>query len=183
MPNYLLTGIRKADGTPVRATLEAADTAEVKRIAESNGLDMATVHWELMDALALNTPVVVEDREVVEARQVPTAASAPAYSALPPQPAPAPQQHAPIVNNVIVQVGNQEERQSGLIPALASLLIPGLGQLIQGRLLAGVFWFVITIIGYIAFVVPGLVLHVLCILSAASGVKKKGGGNYAVIGS
>jgi TM2 domain-containing membrane protein YozV len=49
---------------------------------------------------------------------------------------------------------------------LLSLLIPGLGQLYTGRLPAGIIWFIVVAIGYAAFIVPGIVLHVLSALFA-----------------
>lgn len=61
---------------------------------------------------------------------------------------------------------------SGGAPTVAvilSLLVPGLGQLYRGRLVGGVGWFVLVGLGYVAFVIPGLVLHLLCILAAGMG--------------
>jgi hypothetical protein len=49
---------------------------------------------------------------------------------------------------------------------LLSLLLPGLGQIYTGRLLAGVFWFVLTAIGYVCFIIPGIILHICCAISA-----------------
>ncbi|MFA5684853.1 MAG: hypothetical protein WCZ65_11540 [Lysobacteraceae bacterium] len=37
---------------------------------------------------------------------------------------------------------------SNVIAALCSLFIPGLGQLVQGRLLSALFWFVAACIGF-----------------------------------
>jgi len=54
------------------------------------------------------------------------------------------------------------------IAAVLSFLIPGLGQIYKGRVLRGFFWFVLTIIGYAFFIVPGLILHVLCVFGAAT---------------
>ncbi len=57
--------------------------------------------------------------------------------------------------------------QSNAIAGLLSLFIPGLGQLCTGRPLAGVVWFGATIVGYVAFVIPGLMLHLVCIADAS----------------
>ena len=55
------------------------------------------------------------------------------------------------------------------IAAVLSFLIPGLGQLYKAQVLGGLAWFVFTGIGYFCFIIPGLVLHVLCIFGAAMG--------------
>lgn len=58
---------------------------------------------------------------------------------------------------------------SGGVAALLSLFIPGLGQMVTGRVLPGVLWLFAVIIGYTAFIAPGIILHVICIVNAASG--------------
>lgn len=55
------------------------------------------------------------------------------------------------------------------VAAVLSLVIPGAGQMYKGQILGGFVWLIAVVIGYIAFVVPGLVLHVCCIVAAASG--------------
>ncbi len=52
------------------------------------------------------------------------------------------------------------------LSAVLSVLIPGLGQLYSGRLLAGALWFLITGFAYWAVLVPGFLCHALCIWSA-----------------
>ena len=55
-------------------------------------------------------------------------------------------------------------------PALAAILsmfIPGAGQLYAGRWVAGILWFLVVGAGY-ALILPGLILHLFCIVSAAS---------------
>jgi hypothetical protein len=52
--------------------------------------------------------------------------------------------------------------------AVLSLIVPGAGQLYAGRPISGVAWFVLVTMGYLMLIVPGVVLHVLCIASAAS---------------
>lgn len=51
--------------------------------------------------------------------------------------------------------------------AVLSMIVPGAGQLYAGRPLSGVVWFVLVTMGYLLLIVPGLVLHILCIASAA----------------
>lgn len=58
----------------------------------------------------------------------------------------------------------------GASPALAAVLsmfIPGAGQLYAGRFIAAVLWFFAVGAGYV-LIIPGLILHFFCILSAAS---------------
>jgi TM2 domain-containing membrane protein YozV len=58
---------------------------------------------------------------------------------------------------------------SGGIAAVLSLIIPGLGQIYKGQIINGLFWLVLVACGYFFLIIPGLVLHFLCILGAASG--------------
>ena len=54
------------------------------------------------------------------------------------------------------------------VAAILSLIVPGAGHLYAGRPLSAVIWFVVVSLGYLLLIVPGVVLHVLCIASAAS---------------
>lgn len=62
-----------------------------------------------------------------------------------------------------------EKKWSPGIAALLSFLIPGAGQIYKGRVLEGLVWFVAVTIGYFLLLFPGLFLHFICILTAASG--------------
>jgi TM2 domain-containing membrane protein YozV len=53
------------------------------------------------------------------------------------------------------------------VAALASLVWPGAGQMYAGRIGTGLAWGAFTLAGYL-LIVPGLILHVLCMFSAAS---------------
>jgi len=55
------------------------------------------------------------------------------------------------------------------VAAVLSLIIPGAGQLYKGQVGAGLVFLVATAAGYLAFIVPGLILHIICIANAASG--------------
>src|SRR5438309_11320192 len=55
------------------------------------------------------------------------------------------------------------------IAAVLSFLIPGAGQMYKGRVISGLLWFVFVGIGYFLLIIPGIFLHVLCIVTAASG--------------
>jgi hypothetical protein len=52
------------------------------------------------------------------------------------------------------------------IAAVLSVLVPGLGQVYAGRLLAGALWFVGTALAYSAVLLPGFLVHAFCIWSA-----------------
>jgi TM2 domain-containing membrane protein YozV len=52
------------------------------------------------------------------------------------------------------------------IAAVLSVLLPGLGQLYSGRLLAGALWFLATTACYAAVLLPGFLVHALCVWSA-----------------
>ena len=51
--------------------------------------------------------------------------------------------------------------------AILSMIVPGAGQLYAGRPLSAVAWFVLVTMGYLLLIVPGVVLHILCVASAA----------------
>ena len=50
-----------------------------------------------------------------------------------------------------------------------SLVMPGLGQLYKRQFLNAIAWFALVAVGYAALVVPGIILHLCCILGALSG--------------
>ena len=52
---------------------------------------------------------------------------------------------------------------------MLSFFLPGLGQLYKGQILNGIVWFFFVILGYAALILPGLLLHIFCIIGAASG--------------
>ena len=53
--------------------------------------------------------------------------------------------------------------------AVLSFFIPGLGQLYKGQIINAMIWFVIVIAGYVAFIFPGLFLHLCCVIGATMG--------------
>ncbi len=57
------------------------------------------------------------------------------------------------------------------IAAVLSVLIPGLGQVYGGRVIAGGIWFLATAFGYSAVLVPGFLINVFCVFSAYQGAK------------
>lgn len=54
------------------------------------------------------------------------------------------------------------------IAAVINFFIPGLGMFYQGRILAAILWFSFTVFGYFMMIIPGLVLHFLCICASFS---------------
>jgi 2,4-dienoyl-CoA reductase-like NADH-dependent reductase (Old Yellow Enzyme family)/TM2 domain-containing membrane protein YozV len=56
--------------------------------------------------------------------------------------------------------------------AVLSLLWPGAGQIYSGRVGAGIGWMLATPVGYMMLIIPGLILHLLCIVSAANNARE-----------
>ena len=63
---------------------------------------------------------------------------------------------------------------SPFVAGLLSAVVPGAGQLYAGRVIAAFLWFLAVGIGYV-LIVPGLVLHLFCIASAASAAREHNG--------
>jgi TM2 domain-containing membrane protein YozV len=59
------------------------------------------------------------------------------------------------------------------VAAVLSLVIPGAGQMYKGQVGAGFGWLIGTVAGYCVFVIPGLILHITCIVKAYSDIPKK----------
>ena len=57
------------------------------------------------------------------------------------------------------------------IAAVLSVLLPGLGQVYTGRLVAGAVWFLATSFFYWAVLLPGFLAHAFCVWSAYRGAK------------
>jgi len=60
-------------------------------------------------------------------------------------------------------------KPSGVSPGVAavlSLIIPGAGQIYRGKIGKGIMWLILTIIGYFILIVPGLIIHLICIFNA-----------------
>lgn len=63
---------------------------------------------------------------------------------------------------------NQQKWSPG-VAAILSLLIPGAGQMYKGDVGEGIVWLFGISIGYLLFIIPGLIAHIFCIINAASG--------------
>lgn len=55
------------------------------------------------------------------------------------------------------------------VAALLSFFIPGAGQIYKGNVGSGLLWLFFVILGYSIFLAPGIILHLICIVSATSG--------------
>jgi hypothetical protein len=66
-----------------------------------------------------------------------------------------------------------QEKKSNGVAALLSLIIPGAGQMYKDKVGQGLLWLFCVVIGYGMLVLPGLILHLFCILSAASDDQSK----------
>lgn len=52
------------------------------------------------------------------------------------------------------------------VAALLTIILPGLGHVYRGKVAEGVLWCVCVQLAYMLFILPGLVLHILCIYEA-----------------
>lgn len=75
----------------------------------------------------------------------------------------------PVVQAPPVQPQEMAQRSwSPGVAALLSLIIPGAGQIYKGHIGAGLLWLMFVVAGYFLFIIPGVILHLVCIFSAAS---------------
>lgn len=65
--------------------------------------------------------------------------------------------------------GQEQPKWHRGIAAVLSLVIPGAGQMYKGQILRGIVWLGIVAIGYAVILVPGMLLHLLCIIGASMG--------------
>jgi hypothetical protein len=65
----------------------------------------------------------------------------------------------------------RHNRQSQGVAALLSFFWPGAGHIYCGEVGAGIGWMMATFIGYLVFVIPGIILHICCIVAASNTAK------------
>jgi hypothetical protein len=65
----------------------------------------------------------------------------------------------------------RQNRQSQGVAALLSIFWPGAGHIYCGEVGAGIGWMMATFIGYVAFIIPGIILHICCIVAASNTAK------------
>lgn len=51
--------------------------------------------------------------------------------------------------------------------ALLNFFVPGLGHMVSGYMSSGLLWMLFVCLGYVCFIIPGIVLHILCVVSIA----------------
>ncbi len=78
---------------------------------------------------------------------------------------------APMVSEATALVPVERPSVSPLLAAVLSAFVPGAGQLYTGRIAAAVLWFFVVGIGY-ALILPGLILHVANMISAARSARR-----------
>ena len=61
----------------------------------------------------------------------------------------------------------------GALGAVINIFLPGVGQMVQGRILAGLFFLFGTLAGFFLCVIPGAILWIISIVEAA-GYKELG---------
>ena len=78
---------------------------------------------------------------------------------------------APVVETGRLEPARLDDDQpaSAVAAAALSLFLPGVGQIYSGRVLQGIGWMLATGVGYLLFLIPGLILHICCIVNAALG--------------
>lgn len=62
------------------------------------------------------------------------------------------------------------------VAAVLSLVIPGAGQMYKGQVGKGILHLIVIVIGYSLFIIPGLILHILCVIDASQGNPYKDSG-------
>ncbi|HSD87309.1 MAG TPA: DUF6677 family protein [Kofleriaceae bacterium] len=69
---------------------------------------------------------------------------------------------------------------SPLLAALLSFMIPGAGHLYTGRVLSAFLWFMVVGMGYV-LILPGLVLHLFSMVSAANSARELNAGRQQLL--
>jgi len=63
-------------------------------------------------------------------------------------------------------------KKDPILAAILSFLCTGLGQIYIGKAWRGIVFFFITLIGYCLWIIPGIILHMICIWDAHNQCKK-----------
>ncbi len=160
-----------------RATVQAVTAPVGKVVVASKSALSASAqrrHELKLEKLKTERELALIDREAELAKASRPVINAPA--------APQPQQFQPMpggyaqpvinitnVNTNVIGAGNTRKRWSPIVAFLLSFFIPGLGQLYKGQFISAVIWFVIVLVGYFPFIIPGMLLHFCCMIGAAMG--------------
>lgn len=76
------------------------------------------------------------------------------------------QEKVTIHNHIIQQ---PTPKWSAGTAVLLSFIIPGAGQMYKGSVIVGILWLIFVSIGYMFLIFPGIILHIICMVTAASG--------------
>lgn len=76
--------------------------------------------------------------------------------------------HAMLVPATSTDLIYDDRRFSPAAAAALSFFLPGVGQIYSGRVPQGIGWMFATGLGYLLFLVPGLILHICCVVNAAA---------------
>ena len=145
---FQVRGANRDTGADVVTEIEADSEAEATEIANEEGIMVSRVRAMSSGSGGGGVATAV--------RPMPPPLMA--------QPAPQPQQ--------VVVVQHAVAQWSPGVAAVLSFVIPGLGQMYKGQVVNGFVWFLFTALGYICFVIPGVILHLCCVIGAASGAPK-----------
>jgi TM2 domain-containing membrane protein YozV len=63
-------------------------------------------------------------------------------------------------------------KKSPGLAAFISFLLPGAGQMYGGKILKGIIWLIAGILGYWLWVVPGIIIHICCIVNAYKTIQR-----------
>lgn len=162
-------------------TVGPISSAQLKQAVEAGKIPAnsqvrkdGTDDWQPITKMkGLNWPeVVIEPRGVAPLPNEvirPEPAAIPAYQPPVLQPIMQPAAAAPqsIVNVHVAAPAMRRWSRGTAI--LLSLFVPGLGQCYKGQIINGIAWFVLTIAGYIALIIPGIILHIMCLIGASWG--------------
>jgi len=84
----------------------------------------------------------------------------------------APVAPAPVQSTALVPI--ERHTASPVLAAVLSAFVPGAGHVYTGRIAAAVLWFIVVGIGY-GLILPGLILHVANMISAAKSARRLNG--------
>ncbi len=73
--------------------------------------------------------------------------------------------------NFETQLKYEQEKKSEALAALLSFIIPGVGSMYEGHVGKGFMFLIGAIFGYIAFIIPGVIVHLFSIVSAYNDTK------------
>jgi TM2 domain-containing membrane protein YozV len=63
-------------------------------------------------------------------------------------------------------------KKSAGLAAFISFLLPGAGQMYGGKIGKGIIWLLAGVLGYCLWVVPGIIIHLCCIVNAYKTIQR-----------